>query len=112
MNGEQIRWRRVNAGSDTKPMVWKLSGLREIVPFGASILVGLIVMRFSLGVLGLAFPVALTVGGCVPLMTVAFLLRFVSGKPSRHLSHTVHWWSTRLSGKSLSWNWREKGGGR
>ena len=110
MNPEEIRWHRVNASSDAKPMLWKFSGLREVIPFGGSIFLGLVSVNKLTESFGWPLQMSFAVASLLPLGMLAFLLQFVCGKPRKHLSHTIQWWRISVFKKSLIENPSEKGG--
>ncbi|WP_411845752.1 hypothetical protein AAFN60_19245 [Roseibacillus persicicus] len=110
MNKEEVRWHRVNAGLDAKPMLWKFSGLREVIPFGVSLLLGLMLVRKLIEDFDFSIQASLIVAALLPLGTVVFLLQFVCGKPARYLGHCLQWWTVVILKKPLLTRSNQEGG--
>ena len=82
-------------------MLWKLSGNGEVFTLGASLFLSLIALRILMDRLDWYFLPALSVAILIPLGILAFLLKFVCGKPSKHLTQTFEWMSLKRKGSLL-----------
>lgn len=89
MNSE-IRFHPTNAGADTKPIIGKLEG-GEVLVMAASIAGSILFFRFLAGHCECGLPASLIAAALVPLTTLAFLMRFVSGQPPSHVADCAAW---------------------
>ena len=101
MKDAQQRWHPVLSGTEAKPMLWKLSGNGEVLTLGASLFLSLIALRILVDRFDWYFFPALLIVILFPLGTLVFLLKFICGKPSKHLVQTFEWMSLKRQGGSL-----------
>ena len=87
---EDLNWYPTNAGEDSRPVVWKLEG-GQVLWMAASAALGLLLFRFFVDVLEWSVAVGLTLSAIVPVLTVIFLLRFVTGKPPSYATDYLEW---------------------
>ena len=93
--GEDQRWYPTSAGADSKAVVWRLEGGQALWLASACAL-GIVVFRFLFGSLHWPMLVSLAASCIPPLATVAFLLRFVTGKPRSHAVDFLEWQSLKF----------------
>lgn len=92
-----IVWHSVNAGNDTRPVLWRLEGM-QIVAFVASVAAAIVLFQLLGGNRGLGLLPSLGVAALVPVGTVFILIRFFVGRPPSYFWDFLAWEVPRCLG--------------
>lgn len=92
----QNRWHQLTGGADHKPGVLGF-GRRESLYLVASLGMGMLLFKFLDGCWGWSIETAASSAGCLPLLTLGFLVKVVVGKPVSYAWHSLEWGCVRLA---------------
>lgn len=87
---DKVIWHSTNAGSETRPVVWRLEG-KQVVTFLASVAIGLMVFRILGADQGLGLVLNLGIASLIPGTTTVVILQFFVGKPPSYFSDWIAW---------------------
>lgn len=87
-------WNTVNAGNETRPVLWRLEG-NQIIAFVASVSVAVAVFQLLGGDGGMGLMPNLGAAVLIPSGTVFVIVRFFVGKPPSYFWDFLAWECSR-----------------